>query len=167
MHCVASDKIIAVHGRNDDQSHLLNSDIERFACTAVQKEVKRSLDVNVMWHSFDSSYGASAVGYIQVYSDKSQTSLAADSLKFSPLRVILLNISDERRRKEGETTVPYLLATFQGKGDRNNGRCTLSKLSSNRVKLLSSLHECTAFCLKPILGIASCGVIYTRADGKN
>lgn len=166
---VQSDKTVPVRGHNGDRSRPLKSEIGRFASADLEKKVKQSLDANAMWHSSNSTFGTLGCWLIQLYSYKSQVSLTASTLMFYPLYVALLNIREGKRRKVmlvGKATVAYLSVSFQEKGDKNDERGMVSKLSSNSVKLLSSLHKCNDFCLKPISDKASCGLVCTTTDGK-
>lgn len=89
----------------------MNDRIGADACDGVELAVQSCHNHNVIWKKEEKDKVQSVVGCLQLYSEKSQTSLSAAPYAFHPLHITLLYFSKEMRRKQivfGSSVVSYL-----------------------------------------------------------
>ena len=115
---------------------------------AVQKHIMESISKEDTWRTKEKCGEQSFVGMVQLYSDKTCTSLKASALQFYPLHITLLNFSEDHRRKcisNGETNIAFLPVSFYriAEGVR-------VKQSINRSQRLRMLHLSISFVLKEL-----------------
>lgn len=60
----------------------MNAQIGVDACIAVESAFEARLNLNIVWNENESDQVQSIVAWLQFYSDKSQTSMSADSYSF-------------------------------------------------------------------------------------
>ena len=100
---------------NGKFNHPMTADLGQSGLKAVSSAVMRSLDDENMWHNEINSNESSFVGLVQVYSDKSKTSLKESAFQLYPLHATLLNFHEEYRRKcivNGSTFLVFLPISF-------------------------------------------------------
>ena len=93
--------------------HPMNSSLAKNVSPVVRDEIMRHPDSTVRWYTSERDCRSSTVGYVQLYSDKSVTSLRASGVQFYPLHCTLLNFSEEARRhmiSHGLSILAYLPA---------------------------------------------------------
>ncbi|NJK52916.1 MAG: hypothetical protein HC936_08975 [Leptolyngbyaceae cyanobacterium SU_3_3] len=141
------------------QSHPMNAKLGVFARDAVEQHIKSSEMLESIWNIGSHDKWKSVVGCVQLYSDKSQTSLKAGGLTFYPLHITLMNFSEKIRRLQimsGATVLGYLPVEFHSSSSDNLQANSKSK-GQFRVGALRALHECIELCLMPLAEKAQCG----------
>lgn len=113
----------------------------------------------------------SAVGYLQLYSYKSQTSLSSGFLVFHSIHItlsILLEGSRRRRITNSFMLLAYLPAGFNtgSCGRVREGRISVSKYSINRIRALLTLHECIELAQKKLAQVPRTGLECFTKDGE-
>lgn len=164
-----SDGVVTVHGERDVYCHPLNSFIGKYACPAAERAIKQDCDSSVSWKTYAEDGVQSAIGCLQIFSDKSQTSLKAGSLVFYPLHVTLLNFTEEWRRAHitsGRTITSYLPVTFSAEGDSHTVqlRVGCKWKSFPRIQVLRALHESVERSLDPLAYVARKGIAAKSTD---
>ena len=150
-------------------SHPLNAAIGLSAIPLVEKAVKSSSDPEVLWETAKCDGTQSMVGCLQVYSDKSVTSLTSHSFVFYPLHLTLINFSEERRRSligNGSTVVAYLPVTTNSSANFSlqQREGMMKKKVLDKVNRLLALHETVEFCLEEVSKLAEVGVVCETRD---
>lgn len=130
---------------------------------AVKKAVMSSSNINVFWKSISIHGSESFVGVAQLYSDKSSVTLKARGFQFYPVHLVLLNQSEDLRRKmitSGCSIVGYLPVSFQvGDHAETDSHKTVRK------QVILSLHEGMRKLLEPLNLCAEKGIECNDADG--
>lgn len=153
---------------SDTYTHPLNSVIGQKSFRVAEVEIKASQNRDICWRTLGRDGEQSCIGGLQLFSDKSQTSLKAGALSFYPLHVTLVNFLEDWRRQhicEGRTVTAYLPVGFltQEKLDISTGSGKRKKRVT-RLELLRALHECVEFVLKPLSSKALTGASFTTSD---
>lgn len=136
-------------------TYLMNSKVNTEACCAVESVIKANLCPKVIWMYEEKVQFPSVVGYLQVYSDKSQTFYFASSYAFYPLHIAFLSFTKNIRGKEivsGSTIVSYLPVVYS-----HSGAVTVSK--KDRVQAVNVLHICVNYVMRPLANIAVEGLL--------
>ena len=123
-----------------DLTHPMNSLLGRNGEKCVRKAVMSSITPGVMWHDGNLGAQSSFAGMIQLYSDKSTTSLKQSSFQFYTMHATLLSFSEEYRRHcivHGMTVIAFLPVKFFRK---ENG--ILIQQNLKRFDYLFMLHKC-------------------------
>ena len=100
----------------DDFSHPLMAELGTYGAYAVKKAIMGREESHIRWRTASHEGESSFVGMVQLYSDKSKTSLKESAFQFYPLHLALLNFSNEYRREcvvNGRTFVAFLPLTFE------------------------------------------------------
>lgn len=95
----------------DDVSHLMNGNIWTLAWVSPENYIKAHRDINVRWCKNYKDGEDSFFAALKVFSDRSETSLGANSVVFYPIHLKLLNFTEEWCRKHikgGNTIVAFL-----------------------------------------------------------
>lgn len=151
---------------SEEYSHPLNSGIGRNVLPLAEDYIQRHTNNDVRWHSIHSDGEQSCIGCLQLFSDKSQTSLSAGAFKFYPIHITLLNFTETTRRKhicDGRTVFAYLPVNFSrcdcsAEADPDQCKCDNKQKKFKRVDFLQSLHESIHFALQPLLRTALTGI---------
>lgn len=95
--------------------HPMMAELGKHGISAISNSIKGSTESDVLWYDCVSAIESSFVGLVQIYSDKSKTSLKESAFLFYPLHITLLNFSEEHRRKcivNGSTFLAFLPVSF-------------------------------------------------------
>ena len=133
------------------------------AATLAQEIIKKSQNRCISWRTLAADGDESFIAMVQIYSDKSQTSLKTSALKFYPLHLTLFNFKEEWRRRvisSGESIIGYLPVEFSELTP--NGR-----RKGNREDILLALHDSIEFIFEPLMKVAMEGISFQTADFKN
>ena len=98
------------------RTHPMNSDIGVGAVPRAKLAIEQCIFGDVSWRTENSDGEKSSIGLLQVYSDKSQTSLNSSALTFYPMHLTLQNFNEEWRKKHiqsGKTVVAFLPVSFE------------------------------------------------------
>ena len=129
-------------------SHPLNAPGGQNIYGAVRKAVMSSSNVNVMWKSIAGHGSESSVGIGQVYSDKSAVTLKARGFQFYPVHLVLLNLSEGKRRRmitSGASIVGYLPVSFEV-----GEQCKGIIVKTLRKHILLSIHQAIKSIFEPL-----------------
>lgn len=91
--------------------HPMETPFFRRVVADIQRDVKSRSDCGVYWTDLDDPKPTSFVGLVQIYSDKTATTLKANALIAYPIHAVLLNCSLRHRRyliDNGYTLVVFL-----------------------------------------------------------
>lgn len=114
----------------------------------VMRTVMSNKDSGAIWHDGITTAEHSFAGMVQLYSDKSRTSLKESSFQFYPMHATLLNFSEQHRRQcivEGKTVIAFLPVKFYSTEKTNQIEINLP-----RDKYLTMLHKCMATAVKEL-----------------
>ena len=128
--------------------HPMTAKLGREVIPVVQEVISSSDDPNVFWHTPAESGQSSFVGLIQIYSDKSRTTLKESGFQFHPVHINLLNFSEEHRRNcivNGLTFVGFLPVNFYQQDGNNWVHTGISR----EIKL-KVIHEALSLVLNAI-----------------
>ena len=134
--------------RGEKIFHPMNADLGRIGETVVKQTVMSNLNSGGMWHQEGETREQSFAGMVQLYSDKSRTSLKESSFQFYPIHINLLNFAEQHRRKcivEGKTVLAFLPVKFFA-----HGRSEHFEINLGRRTYLSMLHKCMALALNEV-----------------
>ena len=142
------------------RTHPMNADLGAKVCNLVERAIKQHNRSDVRWRTFESDGEQSVTGFCQVYSDKS---FANESFSFYPLHLLLLNLTESKRRKmitSGASIISYLPIKFESKSEEN--------LSSKftRIQLLQALHKSIEYFFLGIIDAALPGISVVTEDKK-
>lgn len=129
-------------------SHPMNSQLGTKGEKAVRNAIMSCKEENVMWHDNENSAESSFAGMVQLYSDKSSTSLKQSSFQFYPMHVTLLNFSEQYRRKcivHGMSVVAFLPVKFF-----SNDNGSLIEKNLSRHHYLVMLRKCMEIVLSEL-----------------
>lgn len=159
MSAVYGDEFYRERGPQVPFIYTMNAEIGGSARKAVEEHMKSSEKLKSRWKNASDNKLQSVVGFVQMYSEKSQISLKAGGLTFYPLHITLLNFSEKMRLlliSPGAPFPGYLSVAFH-----SNTSGTIESKSRRkgyqRVEALRSLHECIKMCLKPLTEKVNCG----------
>lgn len=149
---------------NKVDTYPLKAIIELQARKAVEESVTRSSDAEVMWSTFDDARKTSFVGFAQVWSDNSQTSLSSSAVVPYPLYLTLLNFSELQNRKlieQGFTILPHLWISVCKIRDSCKTRTDPVKNSncSGMMRCSKTMHEFSEALFQPFGESAPAGLL--------
>ena len=136
-------------------NHPLSGKLASEGFPKILESIKRCARSDVCWDTSRNNF----VGAVQLYSDKSSTSLGCNTMTFYPLHVTLLNFSNELRRRliqAGDTKFAFLPVHLSKAGE---------KASSDRRLSMKLLHHALERALKPLMRAAWTG--FGFEDGEN
>lgn len=81
-----------------NKSHLMGTDLAKQVYCCVRSSVMRQVDGTALWVDNDLDNDHSFVGMIQVYTDKTSTTLKSNAIVRYPVHTELLNVTKEFRR---------------------------------------------------------------------
>lgn len=93
------EEIVEEHFHSTASSQPINAATGREAFKVVKKEMKASASESVPWKNAATSSARSAVGWLQLYSDKSQTSMSPRSLVFAPKHGTQISFLEGTRKR--------------------------------------------------------------------
>ena len=102
-------------GNGTTFNHPMMGELGQYGVKSISKAIMRSANNGILWHDKITSAEFSFVGLVQIYSDKSRTSLKESAFQFYPIHITLLNFHDDYRRKcivNGSTFLAFLPVTF-------------------------------------------------------
>ena len=132
--------------------HPMMAKLGQSAIPIVRDIISSSNKPEVYWHMPAESGESSFVGLIQIYTDKSKTTLKSSGFQFYPVHINLLNYSEEHRRRcivNGLTFTAFLPVKFYTK-DGNNWVQT----GVSRELKLAILHKALSYILQEIKDVA-------------
>ena len=138
-------------------SHPMAAPMGQNVYASVKEQVMRSEDSNVFWRNLVPDGVQSFVGVGQLYSDKTSVSLKPNGFRFYPNHCVLLNFTNDFRRKiisSGDTILGYLAVRYNLDGTtsgRNYGE------SKYRKDALVTLHKAVENILEPLSRVAKQG----------
>lgn len=144
-------------------SHPMMAELGKYGEKAVRDTVMSRSEQDIMWHDETNSTERSFAGMIQLYSDKSQTSLKESSFQFYPMHMTLLNFSEQDRRQNivsGRTTIAFLPVKINR---IENGKKV--EVNPSRVEYLKLLHRSIDAVLEELKKAALEGFRCVDADG--
>lgn len=104
------------------KSNPMSAMINVSAYKAVENYIERSSKLNSSWQTKEQNSILSVCGFVQIFSDKSQTISMADGLAIYALHITLLNFTDQIKCRQifsGDTVVAYLLVSFHKDFEQN------------------------------------------------
>lgn len=143
-------------------SHRMNSYVGTKSCVAVEHALKADSHGNATWKFEEEDGVLSAVRCLQIYLDKSQISLSANSFAFYSIYTTLLNFTENMRRKpivSGALSATHLSAGFSG-ADLGMRRKVKRRLQRK------NLHHCINHALKPLSKCAVEGLLCKTSDSR-
>lgn len=147
----------------DAYSHPMLARLGREGVPAVVSSIMSNLEEETLWCTDTNNGGWSFVGMLQLYSDKSRTTLKESAFQFYPFHVTLLNFSDNYRRQcilNGLSLVAFLPVSFY----RNiNGERVKSGI--NRLERLNMLHLSIRYILSELKEVAYRGFSCEDKEG--
>ena len=145
--------------------HPMNAALGMKGEETVKKAVMSNKNSHAMWHDSRDTSHQSFAGMVQLYSDKSRTSLKESSFQFYPLHVNMLNFSEQYRRHcivEGMTVVAFLPIKFYSCGASDQFEINLP-----RPKYLHMLHKSISIVLDELKTFGLEGFACRDKDGIN
>lgn len=128
---------------NDGKSHPMLARLGKEGVPAVIDTIMSQLQEEILWCTTSNSGGRSFVGMLQLFSDKSRTTLKEAAFQFYPFHVTLLNFNDDYRRQcilNGLSLVAFLPVTFYRTIDGERIKSGLSRLERLKMLHLSIDH---------------------------
>lgn len=110
--------------------HPMSAAVGASTCDAVERHMKCSTRLHFVSKTAEDDSTQFVVGCVQIFSNKSQTSLKAGGLRFNPLYITLLDFTDHMRRLQilsGNIIVVYLSVSFHTDFERKKKFKPLSK----------------------------------------
>ena len=121
-------------------AHPMSAALGQKGVPAVIQEIKSSHEDHTLWKESDGSGNSSFVDLIQLYSDKSKTSLKQSAFQVYPVHITLLIFSEAYRRTcimNGNTVVGFLPVSYHV--IENGSKIEKGVTRSQRLKML---HLC-------------------------
>ena len=135
--------------RDEEISHPLHGKLGREGVPAVTNLIMSHTGRESMWCTEENNGKQSFVGMLQLYSDKSQTTLKESAFQFYPFHITLLNFTEPYRRNciiNGLSLVAFLPVTFFRRIDGERFQMGIGRLE--RLKMLHLSIECILSELK-------------------
>ena len=148
----------------DNVGNPMTAELGKAGVHAISSAIMSSSDKGVLWHDSITSLESSFVGLIQVYSDKSKTSLKESGFQFYPLHVTLLNFSEEYKRDcivSGATFLAFLPVLFYRDVDGH-----IMEENVDRPQKLRLLHLAMDIVLTDICNLGYCGFSCKDSEGR-
>ena len=136
----------------NEYSHPMLAELGTKCEPIVREEIMQSVNKEEMWRNAEKSGEQSFVGMIQLYSDKSRSSLKDSAFQFYPLHVTLLNFSESYRRnciQNGSTNIAFLPVQYY---KCINGEKVVQAV--DRLSRLKMLHLSISFILSDLRSTA-------------
>lgn len=114
---VRMEQLVTQTCASEVSTHVMNSELGCVAAPLVQRAVQTSTDCGVSWRTKQRDGEESFVGFLQLYSDKSQTSMKSSAFSLYPFHATLLNLTEDARREQivsGRSVVAYLPVSLGG-----------------------------------------------------
>ena len=136
------------YDQTESYAHPMDSQLGIRGERAIMNAIMSSKEDGVIWHNQEHSMETSFAGMIQLYSDKSSTTLKQSSFQFYPMHATMLNFSEQYRRHcivHGMSVVAFLPVKFFS---NENGNLIEKNLS--RAHYLSMLRRCMELVLREL-----------------
>lgn len=151
--------------------HAVKADVVIRACPAIERFIACSENLSYSWKTTESDGTKASVGYLQIFSDKSQVPLPTEALHLHWFLVTLLNFSEERHRElitSRRILVAYLPVIFEARHTRPTHKSReAGPRSLSIVDRLRNVHEIVASCLRPPQMVAKAVPSVDTKKGKN
>lgn len=152
-------------------SHPLHTQTMYDLCKHKQQSIMSSDQDNVFWNSNPSLGPISFVGCLQIFSDKSKTTLKTKALVAYPVHLTFQNFSISLRREmiaKDLTVIGYLPTNLLPVNDydEDDDEPVLTSSSTGRKRRLSILHNSLTSILSPLADTAYTGFPCTDSTGK-
>ena len=163
-----SDDTLFNPGENEDEaqySHPMLARLGKEGIPAVINSIMCRMEQETLWCTDENNGGRSFVGMLQLYSDKSRTTLKESAFEFYPFHVTLLNFCDEYKRQciaNGMSLVAFLPVSFYRRIDDER-----IKSGITRLERLKMLHLSITFILSELKEVAYSGFVCKNRDGVN
>ena len=134
-------------------SHPMHTSLALRLQTYVKERVMCSENDSVIWNDNDLSLPLSFVGKLQLFSDKTCTTLKASAAVEYPVHLTLFNFSLPLRRNlisSGLTIIGYLLVTTIDSPDTSTDAISIASFAKSRSYRLSLLHNSLTHVLSPL-----------------
>lgn len=170
--CASNDIILQPAETIDIRTHPMNSNLGVKAVKKVIAAIKLSTDDSVFWRNRNEHDTESFVALVQLYSDKTQTSLNQSSFSFYPIHLNLLNFKESFRRENissGRSIAAFLPVEYHFSNDEDvthKKGVTGFKLTK-RVHQLKALHQSVNYCMEALKPKAIVGIPMTTSDGSS
>ena len=175
-HTLIEDIVIDPTDNFTTRTHPMNSEMGVGAARKAIEEIKCSSDPEVFWRNMKVHRSQSIMALLQLYSDKSQTSLSQNNFSFYPVHINFLNFKERVRREHissGRSIFAYLPVQYNISNDEEiiknievNERKKGNKYV-RRVQVLKALHECMNFSLQELKKNAKIGISVQTKDDLN
>lgn len=125
---------------------------------------------DVFWRETAEEEVPCFVGFVQVYSDKTHTTMKTSGVVAYPIHITLQNFSEPVRRAcidSGLSLMGYLpVSVEEMSNDNSHSRVTGTSGAFIRPLRMKILHECIRFLLQPLENVHKSGFIVTDGRGK-
>ncbi len=152
---------------NMNESNAMTGTLGKSSFDTIARLIKDS--DNATWFSrHDNLLDYSTVGYGQIYSDSSQTTLNSKGLTFHPLHLTLLNFSNNFRKtmiSNGLSIVAYLPTSYEELVERSGEYKWVRCNSLDRKRKNNFLTECINLSLAKLRECAFPGFTTSTVDG--
>lgn len=145
-------------------SHPIAATLGVQACAIIRRSVMSNGSEEIQWNE-NGNHIQSAPVLLQIYSDKSHTTLKSSAFSFYPFHVVALNFTDDSKKfmiNSGRTVLGYLPTKFDyGASDQSpNINVGLSRQSRIRI-----IHKCVDLLLEDLVNTQLTGFVSKTADG--
>lgn len=160
--------------KNDDGQrcyhHMLETEYAKNLKDVLCNRIMSDANLDVMWMSGGDSDRESFIGFIQLYSDKSKTSLKRTGVCAYPVHLNFMNSTFEGWKKQiisSRTLVAYLPVGIDNEEDIwKMSDISNSKTSVPRIKKLELLHNAFETILSPLNDVCQSGFPCKDAVGR-
>lgn len=154
----------------DEISHPLHTKTINEVYNHIRQSIMASNDEDVYWNSNSSVGPLSFLGCLQMFTDKSKTSLKTKAMVAYPVHITFENFTNSFRRhliSKDLTIVGYLPTKLLSLNDYSDDddEAVQTTLSSGRQTRLSILHNSLQSILSPLINITSKGFSCTDSTG--
>ena len=150
-------------------SHPMSARLAKDITFRLKQNVISSANAASIWFDMKTHGTESFVGLLQLYSDKSSTSLKQTSITSYPLHVTFLNFSNSLRQhciSQGHTILAYLPVDIQeAVSDTELDPMPALRGSALREAKMSIVHQAIQLILSPIIEMAEKGFSFQAEDG--
>ena len=116
------------------QNQPMHTDYFHDMYKAVRQRVMSSSDRTLVWNDNDASFPESFVGFLQLFSDKTASSLTSSAFVAYPLHAVLLNCAPQQKEwliNNGYTIIGFLPVTISPPNDDDDSLDVQESLQSN------------------------------------
>jgi len=157
--------IISDPGQTSKLPNAVTARLGKQAYPVVRELIEMSATSNVRWHEPDVDGEQSVVAFLQLYSDKSKTTLKMSGLTFYPFHVNIMNFTEPMQNmmiNHGHTILAFLPVEFMTLSCGGD----LVDAYIDRVSKLKAIHHVINQVMKPLSDVAVAGISCPTKDGK-